>query len=71
LIATINAIRERENKDRKFLAALQGIDMDEVELEQQEAKQDVRTLTGMQAAEAGFGVGMGLGVLSIEGVVVV
>lgn len=41
--------------------------MDEVELEHQEAKQDVLTLTGRQAAEAGFGVGMGLGFMNVDG----
>lgn len=42
--------------------------MDEVELDQLEAKQDVLNLTGMKAAEAGFGVGMGLGFMNVDGV---
>jgi hypothetical protein len=41
--------------------------MDEVELEQQESKQDVLTLSGRQAAEAGFGIGMGLGFMNVDG----
>ena len=42
--------------------------MDEVELDQQEARQDVLSLTGMKAAEAGFGVGMGIGFINVDGV---
>lgn len=57
LLTTIEAIRERENNQRKFDAAMQGIDLDA----ETERPRDITTLTGREAAKAGFGIGMGLG----------
>lgn len=61
LLATLNAQRKRKHEEQKFMAMIQGIDVsgeDEVE--------DVAKLTGARAAEAGFGVGLGLGHSSVE-----
>jgi len=59
LIVTVNAIREKESRDRKFAAAIQGIDLDE-----EEAVNDITDLKGSVAAQEGFGIGMGLGYVS-------
>lgn len=61
LIVTVNAIREKESRDRKFSAALQGIDLDE-----DEAVNDITDLKGLAAAQEGFGIGMGLGYMEID-----
>ena len=61
LIVTVNAIREKESRDRKFSAALQGIDLDE-----DEAVNDITDLKGLSAAQEGFGIGMGLGYIEIN-----
>jgi len=62
LLATINAIREKEMRDRKFFAAIEGIDLDE----QEEPLGDITKLNGYQAAQEGFGIGMGLGYMEID-----
>ena len=75
LINTFKAMRKTEDEKRKFLASLQGVNL--VEEEQQEGKSfedvrrkalginassdDVLSLQGPMAQEAGFGIGMGLG----------
>lgn len=63
LLATINAIREKEARDKKFLAALQGIDLDEESTSSsgQQDLGDIKNLQGYSAAQEGFGIGMGLG----------
>ena len=61
LIVTVNAIREKESRDRKFAAALQGIDLDE-----EEELNDITDLKGLAAAQEGFGIGMGLGYIEIN-----
>jgi len=65
LIVTIKALREKEDRERKFLAAIQGIDMDEVAQDQAEALSDITTLTGMASAQAGIGINAGLGYMEI------
>lgn len=74
LIATLEAQTDIENADKKFLAALQGVDLDKNSPRQDEwtklkervfgkAKgdpNDVTALTGAKAKEAGFGIGLGL-----------
>lgn len=57
LLATISAIRDKENNERKFNAAIQGIDLDE----ETAPPADITTLSGGAAARSGFGIGMGLG----------
>ena len=64
LMATLNAVRDKDFKEKKFLAALQGVD-----LEGEEDKvQDVTSLTGAQASKDGFGIGLGLGYIVEENV---
>lgn len=57
MLLTIGAIRDKENNERRFSAAIQGIDLDEASA----PAQDITTLSGGAAAKAGFGIGMGLG----------
>ena len=75
LIQTFKAMQKTESERRKFLASIQGIDLnDEVQEEgptfediQRRAlginasADDVVSLQGSFAAQAGFGVGAGLG----------
>jgi hypothetical protein len=75
LIAILEAKNEADSTDKKFLAAIQGVDLDEGKPRQDEwtklkdkvfgaqkesDPKDVTSLTGAKAAEAGFGIGMGL-----------
>lgn len=75
ITATLNAKRENDYNEKKFLAAIQGIDLDkqsgkEDAWEKMKAKvfsrgnasdpNDVTALTGYNAQKAGFGIGMGL-----------
>lgn len=57
LLATLKAIREKENRHNKFLAAIQGVDLDE-------EKEDITTLKGIHANKEGFGIGLGLGYIA-------
>jgi hypothetical protein len=76
LLLTIKAKQKADQENRIFLASLQGVDLRD-DQESKEAKtfddirrkalginasaDDVISLQGSFAAEAGFGVGMGLG----------
>ena len=53
LLAILKSFREQKSQDRKFFAALQGVD-----LEGDSEREDVVKLKDHQA---GFGIGMGLG----------
>jgi len=48
----------------RFLAAINGVDLDG---QQEEATEDVTELQGRRAADEGFGAGEGLGFLEFEG----
>ena len=76
LIATLDAMKKKEHNDRKFQASLKGVDIGEYKTEEGGAKfddirlraagidasaNDVVSLQGSFAAEAGFGIGAGLG----------
>jgi hypothetical protein len=74
LIQTFKAMQKNESEKRKFLASIQGIDLnDEVEegttfddiqrraLGIDASGDDVVSLQGAFAAQAGFGIGEGLG----------
>jgi len=75
LIQTFKAMQKTESERRKFLASIQGIDLnDEVEekvttfddvqrraLGIDASGDDVVSLQGSFAAQAGFGIGEGLG----------
>jgi hypothetical protein len=76
LTATLEAKRDQEYNDKKFHAAMQGVDLDknsnkgQDEWEQMKARvfsggktsdpNDVTSLQGINAQRAGFGIGMGL-----------
>jgi len=64
LIAILNALREREKRERVFLAAIQGIDLDD---NNKQDEGDITELSGYQASEAGFGINMGLGYAEVGG----
>ena len=74
LLTTLDAIRKRDYEERKFFASLKGINLDEektggtsfedVELRASginASKDDVVSLQGRFAQQAGFGIGEGLG----------
>ena len=77
LIATLEAIKKKEHSNRKFQASLKGVDIGEYETEEGGGSKfddirmraaginakadDVVSLQGSFAAEAGFGIGAGLG----------
>ena len=76
LIATLEAIKKNEHNEKKFQASLKGVDIGEYETEKKGSTfddirlraagidttvDDVVSLQGSFAAEAGFGIGAGLG----------
>lgn len=77
LIATLEAMKKKEHSDKKFQASLKGVDIGEYETEERGGSKfddmrlkaaginatsnDVVSLQGRFAAEAGFGIGAGLG----------
>ena len=75
LIATLSSYREIEHRKNKFLAAIQGIELEDntptrTTFEDIKARvfsggaakdaNDVLSLQGINAQQAGFGIGMGL-----------
>ena len=75
LMATIAVIRDLDYQEKKFLAAIQGVDLDKNSGKQDEWENlkarvfskgktsdgnDVLALQGANAQKAGFGIGMGL-----------
>jgi len=81
LTAIIEKTRELDYNEKKFLAAMQGVDLDKQSGKQnawEEMKarvfsgggtnnpNDILALRGQNAAKAGFGIGMGLGYEKIE-----
>mgnify|MGYP003704613813 FL=1 len=56
LLATLTAMRNRTEAEQKFLAALQGVDLDE-----KSSHDDITNLKGFTAQNEGFGIGLGLG----------
>lgn len=76
LIATLEAKHKKDYEDKKFLAALQGVDIDNDAAEGQRKWEeikarafsqgassdanDITTLQGTAATQAGFGIGLGL-----------
>lgn len=74
LIQTFRSMQKTEDEKRKFLASLQGVDLNEQETEGptfedvrrralgiNASSDDILSLQGPFAAEAGFGVNAGLG----------
>lgn len=75
IVVTLNAKREADYAEKKFLAAIQGIDLDKQTGKQNEWEElksrvfskgatsnanDIVALQGQNARKAGFGIGMGL-----------
>ena len=76
LLQTLNSMHKKEHNQRKFAASLKGIQIDD-DAEEKQSKtfddvrrkalgitasaDDVVSLQGSFASEAGFGIGMGLG----------
>lgn len=58
-MATIKAIYEKEDRINRFNAAMQGVDLGEAKKDTQ--TNDITDLKGYDAAEAGFGINLGLG----------
>ena len=75
LLQTIESMQEKERQNRIFLASLQGVDLRDEQEEKGPTFEDIRlkamgieattddvvSLQGSMAAEAGFGIGAGLG----------
>jgi hypothetical protein len=75
LIQTFTSMQKSESEKRKFLAAIQGVDLEAGEEEKTSSFEDVKrralgitadatdvvSLQGQFASEAGFGIGAGLG----------
>jgi len=75
LIQTFSSMQKTETEKRKFLASIQGVELEGGEQEETKSFEDVRrkalgisadasdvvSLQGQFASEAGFGIGAGLG----------
>jgi hypothetical protein len=75
LIQTFKAMQKTESEKRRFLASIQGIDLNESQEEAGPSFEDIQrralgidasgddvvSLQGNLAAQSGFGVGLGLG----------
>jgi hypothetical protein len=60
LLLTVKASRDKEDRDKKFLAAINGVDIEE----KQEAG-DIVDLRGHEAQQEGFGINEGLGFMQM------
>jgi translation initiation factor 1 (eIF-1/SUI1) len=86
LVSILVAKREKDQEDRKFLAAIQGIDLDKDSTQESDSanawedlkarvfsggsavdSSDIVSLQGINAVQAGFGIGMGLDYQKVEG----
>ena len=63
LLAILNASREREKRERTFLAAINGVDLEQ---EQKDAEDVTVLMSSNIASKEGFGIGEGLGFMSQE-----
>jgi hypothetical protein len=62
LTAVLDASRKKDYEDKKFSASLQG-----VELNEEQEVSDIADLKGYAANQEGFGIGQGLGFMSLGG----
>lgn len=86
LVSILVAKRQKDHEDRKFLAAIQGIDLDGNNEQQEQTgdawenlkarvfsggsavdSSDIVSLQGINAVQAGFGIGMGLDYQKVDG----
>ena len=63
LTALLDFSRKKDNDDKKFMAALQGAEL----VDPQETYSDIADLKGHAASQEGFGIGQGLGFMSLGG----
>jgi hypothetical protein len=62
LILTVESMRDKEHRHHKFLAAMQGVDLDE-----ETVTRDITSLNGSAAEKVGFGIDQGLGYEKVGG----
>jgi len=63
LMATVEAIRSKDNNDKKFVAAINGVDLEEND---QEISNDITDLNSARVASSeGFGLNEGLGFMQM------
>ena len=84
LVAILEAKQEEDYQNKKFMAALQGVDLDQSNAEKSGSTweeiqarvfsggktsnaKDVMALRGKNAQRKGFGIGLGLDAVSIDG----
>ena len=65
LTALLDITRKKDYEDKKFLAAVNGIDLEEESQDQDPG--DIVDLVGYEASREGFGVGLGIEVMEMEG----
>ena len=58
----LEAARKKDWDSKKFMAQLQGVNLDDADKE----PEDLASLKGVHADQAGFGIGLGIG-YTIEG----
>jgi hypothetical protein len=58
-MATLEASRKKDENDKRFLAALQGVDLDAEG--SSDSDEDIAKVKGYRAEQEGFGIGLGLG----------
>ena len=61
LTALLDASRKKDYEDKKFVAAINGVDLEE----QVPVNQDIVDLKGFAANQEGFGVDQGIGVMQM------
>ena len=64
LTAILDASRKKEYEDKKFSAAIQGVELDE---NASKEMFDIADLTGFAASQEGFGIGEGVGIINMSG----
>jgi hypothetical protein len=59
LNALLSASRKKEEREMRFLAAVNGVELDD------KSEEDVVDLQGRRAQQEGFGIGEGLGFIEL------
>ena len=59
-MATLKASRDKDEREKKFLAAINGVDLDK-----EEETNDIIELQGIESRNQGFGIDEGLGFLEL------
>ena len=61
LTALLDASRKKDYDDKKFLAAMNGVELDE----QDPIDSDIADLKGFAASQEGFGIDQGIGLMQM------